>query len=64
MKAATVLKSFEALPTSWSGTTTDRDVQMQTLDHPTSQEDAETQTASLDAEHEQAQPYRRWGINE
>jgi hypothetical protein len=64
MKAATVLKSFEALPSSWSGTATDRDVQTQTLDHPASPDDVKSPALPLDAEYEQAQPYRRWGINE
>lgn len=64
MKAAKVLKSFEALPTSWSGTVTDRDVQTQTVNHAASKDNAQSPTATLDAEYERAQPYRRWGINE
>lgn len=64
MKAAKVLKSFEALPSSWSGTATERDVQTQTVNHADSQDNADSPTATLDAEYEQAQPFRRWGINE
>jgi len=64
MKAAKVFKSFEALPPSWSGTVTDRDVQTQTLDHPASQDAPESPATPFDAEYERAQSYRRWGINE